>query len=81
MEDPKTTTEWITITEPDQIEKFMILRNQKHFNQAEGTPLTSMGWRNMLDWAGNSEIAQQITAGQFGTADLEKTHAAVLTAC
>lgn len=81
MEDPKSTTDWISITEPHLIKKYMLLRNKVHFHQAEGTPMTTRHWRNMLDWAAESETAKQITAGTFGTTGLQRTHEAVIQEC
>lgn len=40
MCDPKEAESWETITDPEEIEKYLILRNKKHFHQAHGTPLT-----------------------------------------
>lgn len=81
MEDPKTTQNWSTITDPDAIERYLILRNKKHFNQSQGTPLTDKAWTDVLNWAADSDTARQITAGLYGTDHLESTHAAVLKAC
>ena len=40
LEDPKTCTEWTMITDPAQVEYYLLLRNRLHFGQAEGTPFT-----------------------------------------
>jgi hypothetical protein len=41
LEDPKTCREWKLITEPSEIEYYLMLRNRLHFGQAEGTPFTT----------------------------------------
>ena len=38
LEDPKTCIDWKLITDPKHVEYYLMLRNQIHFGQAEGTP-------------------------------------------
>ena len=39
-DNPKTCTDWTRIDCPTEIERLLTIRNQKHFGQMEGTPLT-----------------------------------------
>ena len=40
LEDPKACRVWKLITNPREIEYYLMLRNRLHFGQADGTPLT-----------------------------------------
>lgn len=46
----KTWPNWITITDPAEIERIILLRNQQHFSQAQGTPLTESPFSDVLDF-------------------------------
>ena len=63
LEDPKTTTEWVTITAPREIEDYLLLRNRLHFHQAQGTPITEPPLRNMINWLASSESVENILNG------------------
>ena len=40
LSDPKKCTSWRTVDVPDSIVHYVLLRNRKHFGQAQGTPFT-----------------------------------------
>jgi hypothetical protein len=40
LEDPKKCNNWITVSDPADIEFYTQLRNRAHFGQAQGTPFT-----------------------------------------
>jgi hypothetical protein len=52
LEDPTISQceEWRTITDPMEIEYFLMLRNRLHFGQAQGTPFTVPPLSANLDW-------------------------------
>lgn len=41
LEDPKECQQWRTITDPNEVEHYLMLRNRIHFGQAQGTPFTT----------------------------------------
>jgi hypothetical protein len=63
LEDPKTCTEWTTITEPDEVEYFLQLRNRSHFGQASGTPFTREPFCDTINWPANTSHCNDILAG------------------
>jgi hypothetical protein len=65
LADPKMTTEWRTITNPLDIEYFLLLRNRTHFGQAQGTPFTISPLKELIDWTASSEASEEILSGQY----------------
>jgi hypothetical protein len=63
LEDPKTTTAWRTVTDPTEIEHYLLLRNCLHFGQAQGTPFTVEPLRTHLDWTASLPAADKILLG------------------
>jgi hypothetical protein len=49
-----------TITIPEEIELYLMARNQRHFGQAEGTPFTVAPLAELLSWEGDSAAADLI---------------------
>ena len=49
LENPKGTTNWTTITDPNEIERYLLLRNRLHFRQAQRTPLTVPPLSNLVN--------------------------------
>jgi hypothetical protein len=82
LQDPKLATEWRTITDPFEIEYYLMLRNRMHFGQAQGTPFTVPPLADQLDWKASTPTAEAILVDSF-TPPTEVsvicTH--VLTAC
>ena len=52
--DPKETSDWVTVTSPDAIEKYLLQRNQSHFGQAEGTFPTIEPFKSKVDWSAST---------------------------
>jgi hypothetical protein len=46
-ENPKTATQWTTITDPVQVEQKILARNQRHFGQASVTPSPPQTYNNL----------------------------------
>lgn len=82
LEDPKSCTEWKTLTDPDDIEYYLRLRNRGHFGQAQGTPFTEPPISDSLNWQANGDLSEQILAGQhtITTNDVPQCQA-LLDAC
>lgn len=65
LEDPKTCNEWRLITEPAEVEYYLMLRNRLHFGQAEGTPFTRQPLKDDLDWSATTPAAEQMLNGTY----------------
>lgn len=63
LSDPKGCTQWRTITDSQLIHRYLIVRNQHHFNQAKDTPFAQTPWTDLLDWSASTETARQIMLG------------------
>jgi hypothetical protein len=82
LQDPKTATEWKTITDPFEIEHYLMLRNRMHFGQAQGTPFTVPPLSDRLDWTASTPTAEAILLESFiPPPDVSVICAHVLTAC
>lgn len=64
MEDPKTCTEWRTVTDPSEVEHYLLLRNRLHF-QAEGSPFTNNPLAADIDWLALSPMAEDVLQGRY----------------
>jgi hypothetical protein len=47
-DNPKTATNWTTITDPLLVEQKILARNQRHFGQASTTPLATAEIQRLL---------------------------------
>lgn len=65
LEDPKQCTEWRLVTQPDEIEFYLMMRNRLHFGQAEGTPFTQDPLQTDIDWAASTVTATHILSGEY----------------
>ena len=65
LEDPKTCTEWRLITDPAEIEYYLMTRNRMHFGQAEGTPFTCPPLRTDIDWATTTSASDEVLQGTY----------------
>jgi len=65
LSDPKTATEWVTITDPASIEYYLLLRNRLHFGQAQGTPFTITPLNQDINWGANSQQSDKIQDGTY----------------
>lgn len=67
--DPKSCSthpdHWQTITIPEQITTLLIDRNQKHFGQAQGTPLTDSEFVAEIKYDGSGMLADLILEGEY----------------
>ena len=81
LEDPKTATEWRMITDPQEVEYYLLLRNRLHFGQAEGTPFTQEPLNTDLDWAATTNPADQVITGTYTTTSSVPNCQDLLSAC
>ena len=65
LEDPKTCSDWRLVTDPDEVEHYLMIRNRLHFGQAEGTPFTRPPLIDELDWAATTPVAETLLQGQY----------------
>jgi hypothetical protein len=57
---PKTAENWTTITDPIQVEKKILERNQRHFSQASVMPLATPEIHSLLSFGDTSPLADQL---------------------
>jgi hypothetical protein len=82
LTDPKTATGWRTITDPFEIEYYLMLRNRMHFGQAQGTPFTESPLSDHVDWTATSPSAEEILSGSYVPSEtLSQLCQTVLLAC
>jgi exonuclease III len=86
LTDPKAHAEtdnpsWKLITLPDEINYYLLLRNQRHFGQAQGTPFTIPPLSDDIDWAASSAASDAILEGTYETSNLNHLLQAVLREC
>jgi hypothetical protein len=81
LEDPKTCNSWRLITEPSEIEYYLLLRNRLHFGQAQGTPFTEPPISNDVDWSANSTSSTDILNGTYQSQVDVPQCQALLAAC
>ena len=65
LEDPKSATLWRIVTDPYDIEHYLMLRNRMHFGQAHGTPFTIPPLSDHLDWTASMPAADEILQGSY----------------
>jgi hypothetical protein len=82
LEDPKNCSSWITISEPHEIEYYLLLRNRSHFGQAHETLFTRAPFDDYIPWAADSTYCNDILAGTIQTSlDDAPQCTALLQAC
>jgi hypothetical protein len=73
---------WITISEPHEVEYYLLLRNRSHFGQAHGTPFTRAPFDDYIPWTADSTYCNDILAGTIQTSlDDVPQCTALLQAC
>ena len=65
LSNPKEATSWRTITKPNEIEYYLLLRNRLHFGQAQGTPFTVDPFQREIPWGANSSQSEAILQGVY----------------
>ena len=65
LEDPKTCIEWRLVTNPLEVEYYLMLRNRLHFGQAQGTPFTMPPLHEDINWGATSLSAEQLLQGTY----------------
>jgi len=63
LEDPKKCTEWTHVTNPEDIDHYVRLRNRGHFGQAQGTPFTEIPLVNQVNWTADTPTCEEILSG------------------
>jgi hypothetical protein len=82
-QDPKESIAWKTITNPDDIEFYIRMRNRGHFGQAQGTPFTEVPLSEEINWAADTATSNEILAGHRQIDDISSIPQcqALLDAC
>ncbi|MFM8621857.1 MAG: hypothetical protein ACKOB3_00515, partial [Holophagaceae bacterium] len=65
LSDPKQATNWKLITDLNQVEYYLLVRNQLHFGQAQGTPFTEEPLKSTIDWGANSKESEEVLDGDY----------------
>lgn len=65
LEDPKLATSWKLVTDPAEIEQYLLLRNQLHFGQANGTPFTISPLSDEFDWCASTSSSDEVLQGTY----------------
>jgi len=65
LSNPKDAKRWKTISNPEEIEYYLMLRNRLHFGKAEGTPFTTQPLSNDIPWGANSQKSEEILQGTY----------------
>jgi exonuclease III len=71
-DNPASCTQWRTVDLPSEIEASLCARNQLHFGQAEGTPLTTAAMKELFGYNGDGYAADLVLQGDFQQADLDQ---------
>eukprot|EP00957_Ditylum_brightwellii_P198123 15095060-Ditylum_brightwellii.AAC.1 len=58
LDNPKTANYQQTVETPKEVAFYLKLRNQLHFGQAKGTPLTVPPLSKEFDWSANSKQSE-----------------------
>ena len=71
LDNPKTCTQWHTVTDPSQIAHHLIQRNQQHFGQAQGTPFTVHPISTAVDFRASTSTTEMILAGDYHPSEVD----------
>ena len=66
------------IYNPEEVERFILERNQRHFSQAQGTPFTTEPLLELFGHNGTTAEANQLLNGEIDTSSIETTDAVKL---
>ena len=64
---PTEASHWRTERTPQEIERLLITRNQKHFGQANETPFITTGIQSQVQYNGSGRVADLILNGEYDT--------------
>ena len=70
---PKQCDDWTRVDDPQEINRILMERNQKHFGQAKGCTWTSPPLDTTMDFEGACLKAERILTGTADTTDLNET--------
>ena len=70
-QDPKNCSEWTTVDNPEDITRYLLARNQKHFGQADGTPFTVSPLNIAIDFRTSTETCDTILEGKYTNTELD----------
>ena len=83
LEDPKQCKNWRNVSNLDEIEHYVRLRNRGHFGQAQGTPFTESPLEQHINWQADSITCNEILQGyhQIKTIDTIPQCQSLLDSC
>jgi hypothetical protein len=77
-ENPKQCQHWRTVDTPDEVVQVLLNRNQKHFGQAKGTPLTCPPLSQDIDYTANTITTELILEGNYDPESIEEATRALV---
>jgi hypothetical protein len=66
---------------PGSIVYYLLLRNFKHFGQAQGTPFTEPPFSTQIDWEASSCQAELILNGDYDSSEIEDLTKLLINHC
>ena len=81
LSDPKKCDQWRTVDVPDSIVYYLLLRNRKHFGQAQGTPFTEPPFSTQIDWEASTCQADLILHGEYEPSELDDLTELLINHC
>ena len=69
---PKECTNWTTVTEPSEINEYILRRNQTHFGQANSTPFNISPLKEQIPFSGIGETSDLILDGTYNDVNIEE---------
>ena len=75
LKDPKKVKDesaWREVNCPKVIEFLLRLQNQRHFGQAEGTPLTMPLMKKQFNWSASTVEAEMVLKGEYSDPELDE---------
>ena len=70
-QDPKSCSDWMVVDTPEEITRFLLERNKKHFSQAQGTPFTLSPFNVQVDFGATTESCELMLSGDYTNEDVD----------
>jgi hypothetical protein len=77
----KEKTPFREVTLPDKLEYYLVQRNRRHFNQAEGTCFTVPPLSASLNWQADTNTAELLLNGHYDADSLDDVTQLLLRHC
>jgi hypothetical protein len=78
LQDPKQCKEWTTVNTPEEITRYLLDSNRKHFGQAQGTPFTVSPLNLQVDFEASTQECKIMLYGNYDSISLDEVTALVV---